>query len=507
VRLYVQGLVTALGLALSGATAESSPNVSLDEPIYDEIERLRALGTLPRFDSGFYPLSESAVQNLFRSAGVESEKNNDPANGLWLSPLQRLALELDAARDHLRPYSTPSHPRNIAGNAGLTCERREGVPCGNGIGGTAELESALGYREFVSGDVRLWFDLGTADRATDIDLTRAYVLAEVGIISAEVGRDTFALGPAARTQLSWGSNAAPLDHIRFSSRHPWRPLGALALDAQYILGRLRAPQRFPGNLVSIGRVQATVGNHVAIGVTQMLQTEGEGAPQLGVIDFLLEHVRRGDISALQTDSSNRRFGFDASIRIPELQGLRLYYELMFEDVRRARWMDALRYDADHLVGAEAAALGPGQRHGFRIELHQTGVRSQEHGQRSTGFTNAGFAAGSPLGPDAESIYASGRIEARRMSFLPWVEHVQLHSDTYQFIDYGPIVPVSGGVTEFRDRAGLRVRLSLPQELRLEANIAVEHVRNFAFSSGTIRNNFEMSMLAVWYPSRRIKVTH
>ena len=89
-----------------------------------------------------------------------------------------------------------------------------------------------------------------------------------------------------------------------------------------------------------------------------------------------------DISAGANDSSNRRFGGDVAVTVPELRGARLHYAVMFEDIRRAA-ASAIRRDADHLFGLELAALGPAHHgHGRRL-LHDRGPRASQRHQAGT----------------------------------------------------------------------------------------------------------------------------
>jgi hypothetical protein len=234
-------------------------------------------------------------------------------------------------------------------------------------------------------------------------------------------------------------------------------------------------------------------------VIQLLQLGGDGAPHLGVWDFLAEHVHRGDSSASASDTSNRRFGGNVTVRVPSLEHARVYYEIMFEDIRRAYLLDAIHYDADHLVGIELP-LGPGARHALTVEWHQTGVRSQEHTPRTTGFTNAAFVVGAPLGPDAESFYLGARLSFDRFALSPWLELARLSSDSYEFIVNGPINRISSGEDEARYRLGTRVLVPLHDGLWLDGDAAFERVDDFAFEAGAGRNNVGLTASIIWYPS-------
>jgi len=491
-------LIASLVALVGNASSQASPNLSLDDPLYEELLRLRALGRLPTFDGGLWPITERHARELLSSAG-EHPRDNDVPRTIWFAPLHRVRAIARGADDSARPYSTSLRPRDLAGAVAMTCERRRAEPCGDGVGILDELDTSVGYGDWVSGSLRLRANAGAEAWGNDLAIDRAYVNAEVGPLAFEVGRDVLALGSPARTRLGWSENAAPLDQVRVSTAEPYRLTSTLQASFAYVVGRLRAPQRYPGNLVTISHVQLDIANRLEVGILQLLQLGGDGTPQLGVWDFIAEHVRRRDASASATDSSNRRFGGDVSFRIPDLQNARLYYAVMFEDIRRARLVDAIRYDADHLVGVELAAIGSDNQDGLIIEWHQTGLRSQEHNQRTTGFTNRGFIVGSPLGPDAESLYIGSRLRVGRWTSYPWLELARLSSDTYELITDGPINRTRVGEDEARYRVGIRARRQIQSNLWIEAETLFEHVDDYGFRPGVTRNNSGVSASIVWYP--------
>lgn len=390
----------------------------------------------------------------------------------WLRPLDRAELRLSLVHEDDRPYSTPEHPRDITGEVALSCEHQAQWACGDGARLEGAVDAAAGYGDHARAVARL--RLGTDGFAID----QLHVDGRYRFVRAEVGRDVLVLGPAARTQLGWGDNAPPIDLARVDAR-----LGPL--EGTYVLGRLRAPQTYPGDLVSIARGVVHAGN-VDIGGMQLLQLGGEGAPGFGVADFILEHFRRRDASASASDSSNRRIGADVSWRIAGFGGARLYYQIMFEDWRK-HFLDAVRYDADHAVGFETRWVA--------IEWQKTGVRSQEHTPRVTGFTNAGRTVGSPLGPDAQSVWAG----ARRGIVRPWAELVRLGSDTYKLIADGPILHEARGVAEWRYRLGATAQVPVRPHVWAGAQGWVEHVENLAFAAGARRENLGVIASVVYVP--------
>jgi len=473
----------AAAIALAAAPAGASPNVPLDDPVYDELDQLELAGVVPVFRGGLAPLTCARVHELMREAP-------EPPAGWWIRPIERAALRVDASDEAVRGYSTAARSRDVAGVLALSCEDQEGRPCGHGLGLGAELDAAAGYGAWVAGAVRLRAQTGSQSYATAIDLDRAYVNAELGPIAAEIGRDVLVLGPATRTQVGWGSNAAPLDHVRLSGTRPLDLVPGLRANAVYVLGRLAAPQTYPGDLVSIARAQLDVGDRFELGAMQLLQLGGDGAPGFGLWDFVLEHVRRRDASAGPTDSSNRRFGFDVAARLAALGGARITYQLMFEDLRK-HVVDAVHYDADHVLGVETRWL--------TVELQRTGVRSYEHVPRLTGFTSGGRIVGDPLGPAAQAVFVGGRLATPWGVVLPWAEVARLASDTYTFVDHGPIVPTGDGPAELRFRIGARARVPVGHDLELDPEAALEDVERAAFVPGERRTNVIFRAVVVWRP--------
>ncbi len=415
------------------------------------------------------------------------------ADSFWVNPIERVLATLSADDESARPYSTPAQERDIAGAISLSCEHREGDPCGDGLNGFVDVDTRAGYGTIVSGSLRLRGQLGSSTR-DGFRVNRAHLDLAYWYAAAKVGRDTIVLGPSARTQISWGDNAPPIDHVAVGTAKPI-PFGShVGATGTYAIGRLRGPQTYHHSIATIGRGELHIEKNVDLGIVHLLQVEGEGAPDLSVWEFIQEHFHRKDLTASATDSSNRRFGGDISVRLPALQ-TRLYYSLVFEDIRKARWMDAIRYDADHLIGFEH------HRPGLVVvgEYQQTGFRSQTHNVRASGFTNGGYPVGSPLGPDAASEYVSARFLRDRYSVAPWLEYVQVREDEYIQVTKGPITQKTRGHREFRYRVGVDARVAIRKDMFAEGELRLERVTNFAFVPGDDRTNVGITASIVWYP--------
>jgi hypothetical protein len=469
------------GVLAAGRPAMASPHVALDHPVYDRLDELELAGALPAFRGGLAPLTRARIHELVADAPAVP-------GGWWIAPVERAALRLDLIDDASRDYTTAVRPRTVAGRLALSCEGQEGRRCGS-AGLSGELDVAAGYGTWVAGAARLQAGTGLDGRDRELGVDRAYLSVELGPIAAEVGRDVVALGPAAPTRLGWGTSAPPLDHVRLSGARPLALSGRAGANLVYVLGRLAAPQSHPGALVSIARAQLDVGR-LELGAMQLLQLGGEGAPGFTPWGFVLEHVRRRDITAGPSDSSNRRMGIDVAARIAGLGGARLTYQLLAEDLRK-RFDHALRHDADHALGLQTRWL--------TVQWRRTGVRAYEHMPRVTGFTSGGRIVGDPLGPAAQAVFASARLPVGDRVVQPWVEAARLASDTYAFVVSGPIRKTADGPAELRFRLGVRARVPLGHSLELDAEVAFEHVERASFVPGARREGALLRAALVWRP--------
>ena len=490
----------ALLLALLASTARASPTIPLDDPVYEELGVLRALGRLPLYLGGIRPLTEFDAQRLLLQAGAAPNPTLPPLSlrGFWFNPARRVTARLGLFSDEERPYSTPDRPLGLIGGVEVSCEHQEGRPCGQGGGGVLELDTAVGYGHWISAFTRLQFMAGSNQWSTRGALDRGYINGQIGPVALLVGRDVLALGPGVHTQLIWGDNPAPLDQIRIQTAHPLKiPRIPVTVSALYAVGRLRDPQTFHGTLVTLARLDVVIADQLELGAQQLLQLGGDGAIQYSFGDFIAEHfTRTGNYPG--AGGSNRRDSLDATYTNKWARGLRIYYELAFEDFRK-NLGDMFLYDCDHLVGLEMPALTKSGRHGFVLELQHNGPFSQEHTYFTTGLTNAGRVVGSPLGPDSWSLYASVRIDLARVTLWGWAEWVRAASDSYDAIEFGPINRVSVGPAETRIRFGPRARLPLLRQLRLEANAFFEYVDGFAFMPSVDRSNAGVQAMLVWTP--------
>ncbi|HKE14318.1 MAG TPA: capsule assembly Wzi family protein [Kofleriaceae bacterium] len=504
-RLALASALVAGAAMLAEAAADASPGVDLNDPAYDELAAARAAGALSLYMGGLRPLTEARIQALRRAAGLpdgllDGRRASEAGRRGWLVPVRSLTMRAAVARDHQRPYSTEDHPRDLIGGVAITCEHRQGRSCGDGAGLEVELESAAGLGEWAAAVTRVRAVAGSGDRDADVVLDRAYASAELGPVALVVGRDAIVLGPSARTQALWGDNVAAIDQVRVSTSRPLPLVGRdgsiLRASGLWFLGRLRDPQTFTGTLVDGSRAQLDLWDTAELGVTHLIQLGGDGAPAFTFGDYLREHFQH---NAESGEFANHRLSIDAAVDLPDLAGLRIYYELAAEDMRD-QIGSMLRHDADHVVGVSLARLAP--RAGLLLEATSTGVRSEEHSLFTTGLTSAGRVAGNPLGPSSLAAFAGLRLDLGAVVAWPWVEVVRHSEDIYSF-GTGDIVRTADLPEETRLRAGARASWQLSPELRAGIRALAERVTTADFIPGHTRWNGAAEATLEWTPTWRI----
>jgi hypothetical protein len=225
--------------------------------------------------------------------------------------VHRVTAQLAAFSDEERPYSTPDRPLGLVGGIQVSCEHQEGRPCGQGGGIVLEFDSVAGYGRWVSAFTRLQFMAGSNQWEVRGALDRAYINGEVGPVALLVGRDVLALGPGVHTQLIWGDNPAPFDHVRIQTSHPLKiPRIPVTVSALYAVGRLRDPQTFHNTIATLARLEVAIADQLELGAQQPLQLGGERAIQYGFGDFIAEHfTRTGNYPG--AGGSNRRDSVEA----------------------------------------------------------------------------------------------------------------------------------------------------------------------------------------------------
>ena len=477
-RLPTWILVTA---ALStSATARAAPNLPSEDPAWDELRDAMAEGRVPDLLGGVQSLGADRVFGALSRGHAEE--------GGWATPLDRAILRAFADSEHDRPYSLPLRERQLAGFVAPSCEYQEGRPCGDGAGAGLELDSSAGFANLLTAATRIRLAGGSEAFGHGLALDRAYLKLEYGPLLLQAGRDVLALGPSVRAAEMVSANAVPQDGLRAQLHPVALPFAPwLRVSLFYFLDRLRDPQTFQGTLLDCMHAQLDFTDRVQLGGSRILQLGGKGAPGFGGFwGFVGEHLGRTQPEGL-SNPENNRLSFDLSVRIPELRGTRVYYEMALEDTR-SRFFNMLRFDADHLIGIEVRAvrLGPWRR--LFVELQHTAWVSQEHGTFTTGMTNGGRTLGSALGPDGTSLWVRADLEIAGLLVSPWAEWLRFISDRYGSDEARGVFVTASGPMEHRQRLGADLQARLAPGWRLSAGLFGERVGNADLIAGATRLN-------------------
>jgi hypothetical protein len=129
------------------------------------------------------------------------------------------------------------------------------------------LDSSVGYGTLLSVFSRLQAYAAGNDNA-GVKFDRLYAKVEYGPIEIEieieVGRNVVSIEPGRRTQIIWGSQPPPLNHVGLSIGNLDIKTLKLKLGGAYLLGRLDAPQYFSGSLVTVSRGYLEVAEHFGL---------------------------------------------------------------------------------------------------------------------------------------------------------------------------------------------------------------------------------------------------
>ena len=496
-RLHARVAVAAA--CLGSASALAGPNLGAEDPAWLALRDQIALGRIADPLGGVTWLGEERAAALLAGVSESGAAAAAVPAGLWARPVQRLALRAAAADEHDRPYSLPAHPRDLAGVFALSCEHQEGRPCGDGAGLALELDSAAGYGDWLTAATRVRARVGSGDFGQALDLDRAYLKFEVGPLAVQLGRDALALGPGVRSATMVSDHAVPQDGVRLQLHPVALPFAPwLRVSLFYFLDRLRAPQTFSGTLLDCMRMQVDLADRLQLGGSRLLQLGGDGAPGFGGLwGFVGEHFGRST-NASPEGAENNRLSLDASLRLPELRGARLYYEIAFEDTRNPL-SNSILYDADHLLGLEVRAVDLGPLRRLFVEALKTSWISQEHGLFRTGMTNGGRTLGTPYGPDVDSLWLRADLAFGGALVSPWTEWLRCFSDRYDVTDAAGVFLVARGVTEHRQRLGVDLTAKLAPGWTLSGGLFGERVGNADLIAGATRLNAGMRASLAWEP--------
>ena len=254
---------------------------------------------------------------------------------------------------------------------------------------------------------------GRKERIWQGTLQRAYVRGALRNAAISLGADELLWGQSAIGALFLSGNAAPFPAITLSTDTaimlPWLFRFAGPVRGTLIVADLGPRQDPPHAKLAAWQVSIAPWSRFELGVTVMTQTGGSGGPPATFFKRVVDLFPVIDALAPQhadLQFSNKLAGGNLRLRVPELSGLDLYYELAIDDFDGRRLRSSLTDDAAHLLGVRLPFITPKGLFAVRAEWHNTALRIYEHTQFRSGITYKSHILGSPLGPHAAAGYLS-----------------------------------------------------------------------------------------------------
>lgn len=252
-----------------------------------------------------------------------------------------------------------------------------------------------------------------ASQTLNVEAQRLLARAVVANVAVQAGIDEVQWGQAGVHSLLLSNNAGPLRTVSIGSDTAFSLPGVLGR-----LGRVRASllvadlggqrQRYPGTKVAAYKVSLTPAPRLELGAGLLSQFGGRGAPPMAF------DQRAADLFPFVTWlnegsdrlTSNKVATLDARLRLPELAGTSLYYELAVDDFDLRRPRSMLIDDSGHLLGLSIARLRRDGTLSLDVHAQRTSLRLYRHYQFLSGLTYRGRVLGAPIGPDARAAYAT-----------------------------------------------------------------------------------------------------
>ena len=227
----------------------------------------------------------------------------------------------------------------------------------------------------------------------------------------QVGPDERKWGQSPAGAMFISGNAAPLPALALGTDTaitlPWwlRAAGPFRMTA--ILADLGAAQDPPHARLAAWQASIQPWSRFELAVAVAAQTGGNGGPPASFLERLVDLFPVIDALAPQhadLQISNKLAGGNLRVRIPELSGLDVYYELQIDDFDGRRLRSSFVDDAGHLLGFRLPLLVTDRQVTLRGEVHRTALRLYEHAQFRSGYTYRERLIGNPLGPNAVGGY-------------------------------------------------------------------------------------------------------
>lgn len=349
---------------------------------------------------GEHPRRAWAIRELDALTGEISTLNAAPMRAAWR--LDAFASDAAVARIEGNGLGSLDAVESSFGRDRRGLEYPKGVTV-HGIG-TAILQ---GRRFALLVEPQVGYVGDTVAHRGRARIQRAYGRLVLRNVALQVGSDDRRWGQSVHGPLFLSGNAAPFPALSIGTDTalvlPWLFRVAGPVTGTVFVADLGPTQDPPHARLAGWQANMQPWTRFELGVSVLVQTGGNGAPPATFLERVIDLFPVIDALAPQHADllfSNKIAGGNLRLRIPELSGLDVYYELAIDDFDGRRLASSMVDDAAHLLGARVAAGSAV----LRAEWHRTALRLYEHTQFRSGMTYRQRLFGNPLGPHARAGY-------------------------------------------------------------------------------------------------------
>ena len=412
VSLPARRLASALAVVLSLSLASPLAAADLflnDEPeVYAAVDKLSALGYLPRLLANTRPYSLRAVRTALQGPRTAAPKGFDRELLRWLAG-----------------YVAPGQMGRMTGavahsDSRFTPGNSQGIPVPKGWSGRASITAREETTPLVNGQVRFtsFYGEGGDDghRLLDASLEVGYPW-----FAIQAGKLSTWYGSGRHGALTFTNNAAPYLGVRVHNPEPVRAPGLFSsfglLQYDVFVARMEGKEHFSHSLLVGTRLAARPRRLLEVGFSRALHYDGDGRSN-DLSEFLDGYFGNNESSG----ESNPLSAFDITLTLPfAFQPVQVYWERGVDDNSHLGEMFVPWSDVGaNILGLYFPRILGSSRLDLRVEYADTfsGDAKDDnwYGHPAYPHQYRGQILGHPMGGSARSWFIDSRYYLRPDSF-------------------------------------------------------------------------------------------
>lgn len=317
-RRLASALAVALSLSLVSPLAAADLFLNDEPEVYAAVDKLSALGYLPRLLANTRPYSLRAVRAALQAPRAAVPKGFDGELLRWLAG-----------------YVAPGQMGRMTGavahsDSRFTPGNSQGIPVPKGWSGVASIAAREETTPLVNGQVRFTSFYGEGgddgNRLLDASLEVGYPW-----FAIQAGKLSTWYGPGRHGALIFTNNAAPYLGVRVYNPEPVRAPGLFSflgpLRYDLFTARMETKAQFSHSLLVGTRLAARPGRFLEVSFSRVLHYDGDGRSS-DLSEFLEGYFGDSD----PPDRSNPLTGFDITLTLPfASMPVQAYWERAAED--------------------------------------------------------------------------------------------------------------------------------------------------------------------------------